>query len=140
MKCVIDASFVASLFLPDEASASDRIADEMARDSAAAPSLLQLEMTNILLMARRRKRISGVQLGQLSEAFDQLPVTLHPLSPQQRSTVLRLAEKHGLTAYDAAYLELAMRLSLPLASLDKPLLKAATAEGVASAIKSLETP
>ena len=136
MKSVVDASFIASLFLPDEASkAGDRIADEIAREGAAAPSLLQLEMTNILLMAHRRKRISGVQFQHLSEALDQLPIALQPaLTPKQRAEVLRLAERHGLTAYDAAYLELAMRLSLPLASLDKPLLKATKAEGVAAAL------
>ena len=137
MKCVVDASFVASLFLPDEDnSTSDRLADDLSRDGAVAPVLIQFEASNILLMAHRRKRISGVQLGQLSEAFDQLPITLQPaLTAKQRADVMRLAEKHGLTAYDAAYLELSMRLTLPLASLDKPLLKAAKAEGVVPALQ-----
>lgn len=134
---VIDASFVASLFLPDEASEkSAALAEGIARDGAAAPGLLQLEMTNILLMAERRKRIDGVQLRQLSEAFDKLPIALQPaLTTEQRAQVLRLAQKHKLSAYDAAYLELAMRLSLPLASLDEPLRKAAAAEGVTLAIR-----
>lgn len=134
---VIDASFVASLFLPDEAS--DRaalVAEAIAHDGAAAPGLLQLEVTNILLMAERRRRIDGVQLLALCEAFDKLPVSLQPsLTPDQRAQVLRLAQKHRLSAYDAAYLELAMRLALPLASLDEPLRKAARSEGVSLAIR-----
>ena len=132
MSCVVDASFVAGLFLPDEAS--ERCAKFAARlhdAEANAPGLLQLEVTNILLMARRRKRISGVQLTQLSQAYDQLPIMLHPaLTPAQRAAVLKLASDHRLTAYDAAYLELAMRLGASLASLDEALLTAAAAEGI----------
>ena len=134
MRYVADASLVASLFLPDEAS--DRCAALMADlvnddDEAAAPGLLQLEVTNILLMAFRRKRITGVQLKQVSEAYDQLPISLQPtLTREQRNEVHRLADKHALSAYDAAYLELTMRLGTPLASLDEPLLKAAKLEGV----------
>ncbi|MGD1276111.1 MAG: type II toxin-antitoxin system VapC family toxin [Tepidisphaeraceae bacterium] len=136
MKFVIDASFVASLFLPHEASeACDKLANRIAREGATAPGLLQLEVTNILLMAERRKRISGRQLKQLSEAFDRLPVTLQPaLTADQRRDVQRLAEKHTLSAYDAAYLELAMRLGLPLASLDESLSEAAADEGVNLAV------
>jgi predicted nucleic acid-binding protein len=132
MKWVIDASFVAGLFLPDETS--DKVA-AMARDlvkeEAAAPDFLQLELTNILIVASRRKRISASQLKQLSDAFDQLPIVYHgALTAPQRAEILRLAAKHGLTAYDAAYLELAMRLGLALVSLDKSLIRAAIAEGV----------
>jgi predicted nucleic acid-binding protein len=132
MKYVIDASFVASLFLPDEASEKTAVfARELAHDDAIAPSLLQLEVTNILLMAQRRKRITGAQVKQLSDAFEKFPVTLQPaLTAEQRSAVLRLAEKHDMTAYDAAYLELAMRLGLSLATLDESLIKASKIEGV----------
>lgn len=133
---VIDASFVATLFLPDEASElAAALAETIAREGAAAPGLLQLEVTNILLMATRRKRIDGVQLRSLSEAFDKLPISLQAsLTPEQRAQVLQLAQKHNLSAYDAAYLELAMRLNVPLASLDEPLRKAAVSEGVEMAI------
>ena len=134
MKYVIDASFIASLFLPDEANAAiDRFATRIMQAGAAAPAILQLEITNILLMAQRRKRISGVQAQQISEAFNHLPVVLQPaLMPAQRADVLHLAQKHGLTAYDAAYLELAMRLSASLATLDTQLVRAAKAEGISS--------
>ena len=132
MKVVIDASFVASLFLPDEASEKTAaIAGKLGPADATAPGLLQLEVTNILLMAHRRKRITGAQLKQLSEAFERFPVSYQPaFTAEHRASVLQLAEKHTLTAYDAAYLELCMRLQLSLASLDEALAKAAKAEGV----------
>jgi predicted nucleic acid-binding protein len=132
MKWVIDASFVAGLFLPDEMS--DKVAalaKDLVKEEAGAPALLQLEVTNIFLTASRRKRISTLQLKELSEAFEELPIVFHPpLTGPQRAEVLRLTQKHGLTAYDAAYLELAMRLAKALVSLDKSLVRAAMAEGV----------
>ncbi|MGD0769387.1 MAG: type II toxin-antitoxin system VapC family toxin [Tepidisphaeraceae bacterium] len=132
MKWVIDASFVAGLFLPDEMS--DKVAvlaRDLLKEEAAAPDFLKLELTNILIVASRRKRISASQLKQLSDAFDQLPIVYHgALTAPQRAEILRLAAKHGLSAYDAAYLELAMRLAVPLVSLDKSLIRAAIAEGV----------
>jgi predicted nucleic acid-binding protein len=61
-----------------------------------------------------------------------LPIEVEPpLSPRQAKTVLALGEQHGLTVYDAAYLELAKRKGLSLATLDSALLKAAPQEGVA---------
>ena len=136
MKYVVDASFVASLFLPDESQlASDRLANKIKKDGATAPALLQLEIANILLMARRRKRIAGTQVAQLLQALDHFPISLQPaLSSKHRADLVHLAEKHNLSAYDAAYLELAIRLTLPLASLDKQLVKAAGAEGVILAL------
>ena len=62
MTCVIDSSFTASLFLPDEASPEcDAVADRIGVEGAAAPGLWQVEMTNLLLMAARRKRITPAQ-------------------------------------------------------------------------------
>jgi predicted nucleic acid-binding protein len=132
MKWVIDASFVAGLFLPDEMSEkAAALAKDLVKDEAAAPALMQLEVTNIFLTASHRKRISTSQLKELSEAFEELPIVFYPaLTGPQRAEVLRLAQKHGLTAYDAAYLELAMRLGMALVSLDKSLVRAAMAEGV----------
>ena len=136
---VLDASFIASLILPDEASEkAAALAEELVHEGTVAPGLLQLEVTNILLVAQRRKRIDAVQLRMLSEAFDKFPVKMQPLlTPGQRAEVMRLAQKHQLSAYDAAYLELAVRLNLPLASLDEPLRKAAKAEGIKLAIRNL---
>jgi predicted nucleic acid-binding protein len=136
VRFVVDASFIASLFLPDEASeATSKLAGQIAAEGATAPALFQIEVTNILLMAARRKRISGAQFMAVSDGLDSFPITLQPpLTVQQRRDVQRLAENHRLTAYDAVYLELAMRLRLVLASLDEALVKAASAEGVKLAL------
>jgi predicted nucleic acid-binding protein len=131
MKYVVDASFIASLFLPDEASEmSAALAKKIAKEGAATPALWQLEVTNLLLMAERRNRIDAAQFTRLLDAIDTLPIQLQPaLTPKQRGDVIQLARKHQLTAYDAAYLELAISLDLTLTSLDDALIRAANAEG-----------
>ena len=132
MGAVIDASFAATLFLPDEGSA--RAAEQFAvaaQSAVIAPVLWQIEITNILIMAQRRKRITTAVLGQLAAIIDRLPVELElALTPGQRGAVINLALSHGLTAYDAVYLELAIRRGFVLLSLDSSLLKAARALGV----------
>ena len=87
MKWVIDASFVAGLFLPDEMSEkAAALAKDLVKDEAAAPALMQLEVTNIFLTASHRKRISTSQLKELSEAFEELPIVFYPAltGPQLR--------------------------------------------------------
>lgn len=132
MKYVVDASFVASLILPDETPAVDELkAQAFFQAGTVAPGLIQLELLNVLIVAKRQKRITGSQLRQLLDALYGLRMVLQPaLDSRQIGDALRLAEKHQLTAYDSAYLELAIRLSLPLATLDKPLMKAASLEGI----------
>jgi predicted nucleic acid-binding protein len=136
MKLVIDASFIASLLLPDEAA--DQYATQLRQikeGGAVAPALWQFEVVNMLLTAERRKRIDSSQFTRMVEAIDSLPVTLQPaLTPKQRGDLLHLARKHRLTAYDAAYLELALRLDLPLATLDRHVITAAKDEGAKLAV------
>jgi len=131
MKLVIDASFIASLLLPDEAAEESAAQLEQIKEGGAvAPTLWQLEVANMLLTAQRRKRIDASQFVRILEAVDSFPVTLQPaLTTKQRGDLLNLARKHELTAYDAAYLELALRLDLPLATVDDRLWRAASAEG-----------
>ena len=131
MKLVIDASFIASLLLPDEAAEESATQLEQIREgNAFTQTLWQLEVANMLLTAERRKRIDASQCARIFEAIDSLPITLQPaLTAKQRGDLLHLARKHRLTAYDAAYLELALRLDLPLATIDDHLIAAAEAEG-----------
>ena len=131
MRFVIDASFIASLLLPDEAAEeSEARLREIKEGGAVAPAIWQLEVANMLLTAQRRKRIGASQFMRILEGVDSLPVTLQPaLTAKQRGDLLNLARKHELTAYDAAYLELALRLDLPLATVDDRLIGAASAEG-----------
>jgi predicted nucleic acid-binding protein len=133
MGAVVDASFLASVMLPDEVSeASTTKLEQLAEDGVTAPALLQIEITNLLVMAERRKRITEGECRRLSDAIDELPIIIQPpLTTLQRATVLHLSREHELTAYDATYLELALRLGHDLATHDVKLRKAAGSTGVA---------
>ncbi len=132
MAAVMDASFAATLFLPDESSArSSECFAETASNGIIAPALWQVEVTNIVVMAHRRKRISTVVIGQILEIIDRLPVVLEPvLTPGQRGRVANIAVSHRLSAYDAVYLELAIRRGFDLMTLDSALAKTARTIGV----------
>ena len=94
--------------------------------------LWPLEALNSLLVAERRGRLDAPRRHRLAGFLQALPVTLDPNTAGQAWTATAyLAERHGLSAYDAAYLELALRHQLPLASLDRPLRSAASTLGLA---------
>jgi predicted nucleic acid-binding protein len=95
------------------------------------PAHWPTEILNGLLVASRRKRIKPDQPSLFWEELARLPIeTEPPLTAIQAKAVLALREKHSLTVYDAAYLELAHRRQLPLGTLDADLRKAAQVEGV----------
>jgi predicted nucleic acid-binding protein len=130
---VLDASIaLAWCFIDEATSATDALLDQLAEEEAVAPALWRLEVANALAMAERlgRLRIAGLSrsvnlLQQLSVAID------HEGSDRAFRDILDLARSERLTAYDAAYLELALRLGLPLASKDVKLRKAAAGLGLA---------
>lgn len=130
---VVDASVSAAWFLPDEATPFTEAAlTATAGGEVWVPALWWLEIGNLLLSAQRRKRIDAAKRLELVAAAEglRLRVDREPVSLRSIDT---LAERHGLTSYDAAYLELARRRGLPLATLDKALLDALLAAGVAEA-------
>ncbi len=130
MPFVVDASMIAAWLLPDEAKPSaDALLDRLAETRPVAPDLLAHEVRSLIAKAVRRKRVAPEDIDQLIRRFDQLGVV--DAGPGDMRGVLALALKHGLTPYDAAYLDLAMDRMLPLASLDAELREAAKAEGVA---------
>jgi predicted nucleic acid-binding protein len=101
-----------------------------AGETALVPAHWPFEVGNVLVHAVRRRRIERAKQVQFIVQLRRLPIRVDAESATQalqRSLVL--AERHGLTVYDAAYLELALRMSLPLASFDQDLRKAAKAEG-----------
>jgi len=105
--------------------------DRVAETGAVAPSLWPLEALNGLLMAERRKRVDGKRRQRLAGFLSGLPVTLDTETADQAWTATaRLAERYRLTLYDAAYLELAQRRKLPLATLDEDLIRAGKALGM----------
>jgi predicted nucleic acid-binding protein len=88
-------------------------------------------MCNTFLQAHRRKRVTTNQLEGFWDQLARLPFAIEPpLNVSQAKGVLRLSEKHSLTAYDGAYLELALRNRIPMATLDKQLASAARKEEV----------
>lgn len=133
-KLVLDASVSAAWCFQDETTPLiegllDRLATGM---DAIVPSIWPFEIANVLLQAERRKRITRAQVVSELQQLASLPITVEPV-PTARAfgMVLSLAREQNLTEYDAAYLELAIRESLPLATLDDGLRKAARDLGVA---------
>jgi predicted nucleic acid-binding protein len=98
---------------------------------AWVPALWRLEVANVLQMNVRRGRHDAAFRDAALTDLAMLPISIDPETDQQAwGSTVRLAARHRLTVYDAAYLELAQRRGLPLATLDKELRDAATAEGV----------
>jgi predicted nucleic acid-binding protein len=126
---VVDASIALSWYLPGETSAVSEAAFARLRDAdAIAPMLWWFEIRNTLVISERRKGITPAQTIQILLRLGELPLRLD--AARDSETVFALARAHGLTVYDAAYLELAVRLAIPLATLDRALAAVAPAAGV----------
>ncbi|HMA71261.1 MAG TPA: type II toxin-antitoxin system VapC family toxin [Xanthobacteraceae bacterium] len=123
MSLVLDASVTLSWYFDDERTpASDAVLDQVAATGAVVPSLWRMEVANGFQMAIRRKRIDRDFRDRAVRHLGLLPITVDPETDTYVWTaMLRLADRFGLTVYDAAYLELAQRRDLPLASVDKAL-------------------
>lgn len=129
MPFVVDASVVAAWFLPDETNESANLAlSRLENEDAFAPDILTHEMRNILLMAERRNRIDIEDVLTILSRLENMPVTM--VTESDSISIVRLARKHNLTAYDAAYLSLALTMNIPLVTADKKLAAAAKAENV----------
>lgn len=130
---VVDASAALAWCFEDETTPwTEGLLERLRRrDRIIVPAHWPTEVSNGLLVALRRKRIKPGQPALLWEELQRLPIQVElALNASQTKTVLALAEKHGLTIYDAAYLELALRNQLSLGTLDDDLRKAAKAEGI----------
>ena len=126
---VLDASVAACWLLDDEDDAVASVAlERLGQEDALVPQLWHIEMRNSLLVARRRGRLSSDGLGERLRALAGIPVRTDTDFDPDAAFVL--ADKHGLSLYDALYLNLAQRRAIPLATLDKPLRRAAVAAGV----------
>jgi predicted nucleic acid-binding protein len=130
---VLDASITLAWCFDDEA---DAYSDELLNWCAAATevhvaSVWPLEIANILLHACKKGRVTSERVEQFVHTLMRLPIHVAPANTEDALLeVLPLAQQHSLTAYDAAYLALARRQNLPLATNDSDLRKAATAAGV----------
>ncbi|MBG0810070.1 type II toxin-antitoxin system VapC family toxin [Methylosinus sp. H3A] len=132
MTVVVDASITVAWFFPDECNdAIDEVMSRLAAEGGTVPPHWPAEVANAFLMAVRRKRIDPAYRGECLEklaTFDIAPDD--DSNGWMWSATLRLADIHRLTIYDAAYLELAQRRRMPLATLDAALARAARASGV----------
>lgn len=108
---------------------ADAILHLLAKEAATAPALWPLEVVNGLVGAERRGRLSAEDVTNALAMLAELDIAVEEQSPIPRA-ILTVVREHGLTAYDAAYLELAMRENIPLATNDHDLAKAAKRAGV----------
>jgi predicted nucleic acid-binding protein len=130
---VLDASVALSWFFDDEFSPySSAIAEIMPRSQAVVPIIWPLEMANGFLTAFRRGRLPETKASALTSALDRLRVDIdREIAPEfLTKATLTVGLAHRVSAYDASYLELAMRRGLPLATQDERLLRAAGAAGI----------
>jgi predicted nucleic acid-binding protein len=129
---VLDSSVSLSWCFDDERTdATDALLERIVESGADAPALWPLEVLNALAMAERRRRIDAEHRQRLAGFLCDLPVAIDEETASQAWAVTaQLAARFRLTVYDAAYLELAQRRGLPLATLDQELRAAAAALGV----------
>ena len=131
MAFVLDNSVVSGWYLTGQSTDySQAIAARLEVDKALVPALWQLELANVLKTACTKGRLSHAQARQILDALAQLPIEVDNDTPPGQRQLFELAMRFNLSSYDAAYLELAMRHGLPLATQDEQLKLAATAAGV----------
>ena len=133
MDCVLDCSLALAWALPDETSTrADRFLARVSRESVLwVPALWWYEIANALTTAQRRQRLAGADALRLVELYGMLPIeTDGHLNPDTVRRFHTLAQEYTVSAYDAAYLELAQRRRLGLATLDRRLITAARRAGV----------
>lgn len=129
---VLDCSLTMTWLFEDEASAaSDKILDDLQDSIAVVPTIWPLEVSNVLLLTMRKKRLSAAKAAGFIDALALLPIVVdQTTSTRAMHSIFSLADSFQITVYDAAYLELAIREKIPLATLDQELIKAAHASGV----------
>ena len=129
---VLDASVALTWCFKNEATAAaDRVLGRLAAEAASVPAIWHLEIANVLALSERRGRITPADTAEFIALLETLEIVIDDETPSRAfGRVLDLARKERLMTYDAAYLELAMRLGVPLASKDADLCDAAERLGV----------
>lgn len=132
---VLDASMALSWLMertarPERARAA-AVLDSLASSAAVVPALWFTEIENACLVAERRRIVTPAQTTDFLNRLSALPISVDTSSPQsRRDGILGLGRAHALSAFDATYLELSMRLGVALATFDQGLTRAAGAVGV----------
>ena len=128
MTLVVDASILVAWAFDDVNAAAREARERMRRETAVAPALWWFEVRNALMQGERRGRFTELGTARFLRDISRLAINVDR-TPSEPG-ILTLGRRHRLTVYDAAYLELALRGALPLATLDEALADAARAEGV----------
>jgi predicted nucleic acid-binding protein len=133
---VLDASVAISWCFPgdpaEDTPYSRRVLSELAINDAIVPEIWAFEIANSIFVAySKRKRITEQQIHEYLELLKALPIRVETQSLWANVDLESLARRQNLSAYDAAYLDLALRTKLVLATSDDPLRRAAIAEGIA---------
>ena len=131
-RLVLDCSVAVSWCFEDEGdSYSTDILTALAISEAVVPCIWPLEVANVLLVAERRNRLKAAESSRFLSLLGALPIAVEAVAPARiLDKIVSLGRQQNLSAYDAAYLELAMREGLPIATLDEHLREAAEALGV----------
>lgn len=129
MSFIIDASVVIAWAFKEQHATAERALARIQAEEAIVPALWWYELRNVLALGERQKRLTERETARFLRDISRLTITID--SSPNEAQVLTLARRHRLTVYDAAYLELAGREALPLATLDEELAAAARAEQVA---------
>ena len=142
MPFVLDASVtLAWAFIDERNEYTQGIQARLETDEAFVPSIWPLEVANVLLIAERRGRLTQLDAVQFARMLLLAPVTVVETSPRLAlNEIFELARSASLTVYDASYLELALRLGVPIATLDNRLRAAAETLGVPLLQPVIETP
>jgi predicted nucleic acid-binding protein len=129
---VLDSSIALCWCFDNEATEATRqLLEHLETDTAAVPNLWHIEIANVLVIAERRRRITAAETAQFIALLEALEIDVDDETWSRGfARTLDLAREERLTAYAAAYLELAMRLGVPLASKDADLCDAAERLGV----------
>ena len=131
MPFVLDNSVVTGWYLSDQSSDYSRaIAKRLQSDRALVPPLWQMELANVLRTACTKGKLPLAHARQIIDTLGQLPIEVDAGPAPGQRQLFELAMRHDLSSYDAAYLELAMRHGLAIATLDAQLKRAAAAAGV----------
>ncbi|MCL5102673.1 MAG: type II toxin-antitoxin system VapC family toxin [Armatimonadetes bacterium] len=129
---VLDCSVAMSWCFEDEGDSYARfVQDEIGSRGVIVPSIWCMELINALVVGERRGRLAPAESAEFLSMIRKLPIEAEAVPPKQTlDDILSLARSHNLSAYDAAYLQLAMRSHLPIATLDVRLADAARQIGV----------
>lgn len=132
MTFVVDNSVTMSWCFMDEATDyTESVLARLRDSSSSVPAIWPLEVSNGLLLAEKRKRISHTRTTSFVQVLRELPISVDSEAISEAlDSILQIGREYGLTSYDASYLELAMRRGLPLATLDDRLAEAARRAGV----------